>query len=274
MARTAAAKKVARAASTGAGGKGIKLNRSWTFPVAMAAVVLIGVLLVVFARGERSDILRAENPDWWLDYSFFHCDEFTDDWNVPPGQPLTDTGVRAHGDSLIQVRPASQSAQNAPFLWHFFAVNGGSIDDRSVSLPPIDEDAEEGSPEAERRSLSEFENMCPHPTDPEGSEGAELRVLRWNRHDAPAPVVFTEGLNDVRLAGNGQLVTVAFVHPDFDNDDIGAPDATELLAWLEAGDAPEQGPAPPTTAPPTTVTSTTAPPTTVTSTTAPPTTQG
>ncbi len=256
MARTAAAKKVARAASTGAGGKGIKLNRSWTFPIAMIAVVLVGVLLVVFARGERSDILRAENPDWWLDYSFYHCDSFTDAWDVPAGDPLTDIGVRAHGSSLIQVRPASQSAQNAPFLWHFFAVNGGAIDDRSVRLPPVDTeaeaDAEEGSPEAEPRSLSEFEDTCEHPTDPEGEAAAELRVLRWNRHDAPAPVVFTEGLNEVRLAGNGQLVTVAFVHPDLDNDDIGAPDATELLAWLEAGDEPEQGPAAPTTAPSTT----------------------
>ena len=56
MARSAAAKKVAKAASTGAGGKGAGSERKVLFPAAMMLVALLGIVLVVVARDQRSDL--------------------------------------------------------------------------------------------------------------------------------------------------------------------------------------------------------------------------
>ena len=108
MARSAAAKKVAKAASTGAGGKGAGSERNILFPAAMTLVALLGVVLVFVARDQRSDLAPAGDPGledhWHTAYNIFVCDEviptvFTNDSEDDR------TGIHTHGDGLIHIHP-------------------------------------------------------------------------------------------------------------------------------------------------------------------------
>ncbi len=224
MARSAAAKKVAKAASTGAGGKGAGSERKVLFPAAMMLVALLGIVLVVVARDQRSDLAPAGDPGledhWHSAYNIFVCDE------VDPTVFVNDseddrTGIHTHGDGLIHIHPfvSTVTGQYAT-LGAFFNENQTAFDDQTFELP-------NGS------VISEEEFLC-------GDEPAEIRVLKWNQLTAEKPVVFTEDLRDVRLNEDGQLVMFAVVPKDADNSQIPRPDDSYLRQYLNL--AEEQQP--------------------------------
>ncbi|MDG1489018.1 MAG: hypothetical protein P8R36_01905, partial [Actinomycetota bacterium] len=108
MARSAAAKKVAKAASTGAGGKGALSDRNFLFPGAMVLVALLGIILIFVARDQRYDLAPQGDPTtanhWHSAYSVYVCDE------ISPSVYVNDsdddrTGIHTHGDGLIHIHP-------------------------------------------------------------------------------------------------------------------------------------------------------------------------
>lgn len=219
MARSAAAKKVAKAASTGAGGKGAGRERNLLFPAAMAVVVVLGIVLIVMARGQRADNAPRGAPTlqdhWHAAYNIFVCDEISP--TVWPDDSVNDeTGIHTHGDGRIHIHPfvSTVSAQFAT-IGAFMDESELVFDDDSLQLP-------------NGVVLSEDEAPCG------GDEGsrAELRVLKWNTLDAETPIVYTEGLRDVRFNENGQLIVFAMVDPDLPDADIPRPDDTGLRALL------------------------------------------
>ena len=216
MARSAAAKKVAKAASTGAGGKGAGSERNILFPAAMTLVALLGVVLVFVARDQRSDLAPAGDPGledhWHTAYNIFVCDEviptvFTNDSEDDR------TGIHTHGDGLIHIHPfvSTVTGQYAT-LGAFFNENQTTFDDDTFELP-------------NGNIVSEEDFTC-------AGESAEIRVLKWNQLTAEKPVVFTEDLRDVRLNENGQLVMFAIVDKDTDNSEIPRPDDSYLREYL------------------------------------------
>lgn len=224
MARTAAAKKVAKAASTGAAGKGFKLNRNLLFPGAMLLVVVLGIVLVLMARGQRSDNVFAGNQDWYSTYDFYECDSYLG-VGYPATDPEADLPIEAQADRLIHVQPFHGNVTDATgTIGGFTAAVGVQFGDDAIELP-------------DGRVLTEAAAACASP-DGEGDPGAELRVLRWNSVDSPASVSFVEDLAQVRLNDNGQVVAFAMVHPDVDSTDIGLPDTGELRALLGLESAP------------------------------------
>lgn len=216
MARSAAAKKVAKAASTGAGGKGAGSERQILFPAAMILVALLGVVLVFVARDQRSDQAPAGDPGiedhWHTAYNVFVCDEI--DQSVFANDSEDDrTGIHTHGDGLIHIHPfvSTVTGQYAT-LGAFFNENQTAFDDDTFELP-------NGS------VISEDDFAC-------GGKSAEIRVLKWNQLAAEKPVVFTEDLRDVRLNEDGQLVMFAIVAKDKENSEIPRPDDTYLREYL------------------------------------------
>ena len=216
MARSAAAKKVAKAASTGAGGKGAGSERNILFPAAMTLVALLGVVLVFVARDQRSDLAPAGDPGledhWHTAYNIFVCDE------VIPTVFANDseddrTGIHTHGDGLIHIHPfvSTVTGQYAT-LGAFFNENQTTFDDDTFELP-------------NGNFVSEEDFTC-------AGESAEIRVLKWNQLTAEKPVVFTEDLRDVRLNEDGQLVMSAIVDKDTDNSEIPRPDDSYLREYL------------------------------------------
>ncbi len=216
MARSAAAKKVAKAASAGAGGKGAGAERKILFPAAMILVALLGVVLVLVARDQRADLAPAGDPSlddhWHTAYSVYVCDELSP-IAFPNDSDDDRTGIHTHGDGLIHIHPfvSTVTGQYAT-LGAFFNENQTVFDDDSFELPG-------GS------ILSESDFKC------EG-EGAEIRVLKWNTLAAEKPVVFTENLRDVRLNEDGQLVMFAVVAQDTDDSEIPRPDDSYLRQYL------------------------------------------
>jgi len=216
MARSAAAKKVAKAASTGAGGKGSGGDRNILFPAAMILVALLGVGLVFVARDQRSDLAPVGDPSlddhWHSAYGVYVCDElspiFFENDSVDDR-----TGIHTHGDGLIHIHPfVSTITGQYATLGAFFNENQTVLDDSTFELPS-------------KVVLSENDFEC-------NGESAEIRVLKWNTLAAEKPVVFTENLRDVRLNENGQLLMFAVVAEGMDDSEIPRPDDTYLRQYL------------------------------------------
>ncbi len=216
MARSAAAKKVAKAASTGAGGKGAGSERKILFPAAMILVALLGIVLVFVARDQRSDLAPAGRPGlsdhWHTAYSLYVCGE------VPPLVFPNDseddrTGIHTHGDGLIHIHPfvSTVTGQYAT-LGAFFKENETVFSDDEFELP-------------NGFVISEDDYDCL-------GEEVEFRVLKWNSLIAEKPVVYTENLRDVRLNQNGQLIVFAVVAVGSPSEDIPRPDDTYLREYL------------------------------------------
>ncbi len=108
MGKASSAKKVARAARAG-GGRRSRQRRDVTFPATVSAVVVLGILLVLFARGSGDDADAAPRIGEHIHvaYGIYVCDNF-----IPP---LTDQqgdrlGIHTHQDGVIHVHPTSSAA--------------------------------------------------------------------------------------------------------------------------------------------------------------------
>jgi hypothetical protein len=242
MAKSSSARKVARASRSGGGRRARQTgDRSPLFLGAMVAVVIIGVLLVIWARSERdrsddpvvdaADTLRAA-------YGVYVCDAFAA--NLPVDNDVdTSAGVLTFGDGLMYL-PPEQAGQAT--LGDFFEEAGVELSDDRLDMP--------GQP------LVEGETECS-----DGVTG-ELRVLSWPSLDATEPEVTTEDLSGVVLSGEGQLITVAFVPPETADADIPRPASEGALAAALGVDAPATTGATPSTTAASGATPTSAAPTT------------
>jgi hypothetical protein len=106
MGRASSNKKVARIASTG-GGRTARGRTPWLWYGGIAAVALLGVLLVASSRSKLNPTVG--HPDfkdhWHMAYGVFICDQF----KPPMPQPATLIGLHTHTDGLIHVEPSSIS---------------------------------------------------------------------------------------------------------------------------------------------------------------------
>ena len=192
----------------------------------MVLVVLLGVVLILVARGERADNAPAGPPrlgdHWHSLYAIYNCDDFVLD--VYPNDVEDLSGIHTHGDALIHIHPfhtgvTGQFATMGAFMREIEV----EFDDSKIELPDgsiLDESDGCASPD-------------PDSDDPEVAEpGAELRVLRWETLQAEKPVAFDEGLRDVRFLSDGQIFVFAYVHPSLDDADIPRPDDAFLRSYL------------------------------------------
>ncbi|MEE3256461.1 MAG: hypothetical protein VX222_04185 [Actinomycetota bacterium] len=216
MARSAAAKKVAKAASTGAGGKGAGGQRKVLFPAAMTLVALLGVVLIMVARNQRADLAPAGDPSvddhWHSAYAINICG-FEIPSTFPNDSNDDRTGIHTHGDGLIHIHPfvSTVTGQYAT-LGAFFDENQTIFEDDAFELP-------------NGEIVSEAIQTCE-------DEPAEIRVLKWNTLAAEKPAVFKENLSEVRLNENGQLFVFAIVAESMSDAEIGRPDDSYLRQYL------------------------------------------
>jgi hypothetical protein len=223
MARSAAAKKVAKAASTGAGGTKATAARSFLFPLAMAVVVVLGIGMIFVAPHRRSENAPAGSPSvgehWHSAYQIYVCD--ATQATVYPADNDDRTGVHSHGDGLFHIHPfATGFSGQFATIGLFFEEGGWELSDSKIELP-------------NGTVIDENDFQCV-----EGGENAEIRILQWNSLTAEDPIVFTENLGDINFGQNGQLYTLAVVDPETDNADIPRPDETFLRSYLGLEDQP------------------------------------
>jgi len=231
MGKASSNKKVARAAKAGGGRARAAGERNVVFPAALALVVVLGTLLVVYARDQRV-ATALERPligdHWHAAVGFYVCDSFG------PGlaEFSSPGGLHTHGtDSILHIEPGSSAGagENATLVntleYAVDALGGDVLDDDQLGIPGD-------------QTYTEGDDSCP-----EGDGEPIVQVAIWNdvaaaREGDPPDRVVTRDFERVRFRRDGQVFTIAF-----------APDGAELppppnLADLESTLGAPEEPAP------------------------------
>ena len=216
MAKGDSARKVARAARAGdAGGGSGGDRRRIGFPVAMAVVVILGVLLVGWARSNREATSAPRLGDHWHSvYDVYEC--------IGPGAGIwrqkivverDPDGIHTHGDGLIHIHPFNSNATGDDArLGKFFEAFGGYITDSAIKLD-TGEVIEEG-----------FD--C-------GGKPAVLKVARFDAQDRERdPQLHTQNLSAVQFRKNLEAFTIAILPAD----ETPPPPRSERFTFLETVD--------------------------------------
>ena len=206
MAQPSSSKKIQRAARAAAASRGARERRELGFPLALAAVVILGVAMVVFARSSRTpaESPRVGNDHWHSAYAIYDCDRF-----LPAFTSLADPdGIHSHQDGVVHIHPWNSSAAgDRADLDVFFEAMGARITDDEISGPGI--------------GVLEAGTDC-------NGESTVIRAVRFTRIDpedalgADEPVTglsdvyevaqeYTDDFGDVRLLGDLEAFTFARV---------------------------------------------------------------
>ena len=215
MVRGDSARKVARAARAGdAGGSGGDRRRIG-FPVAMAVVVILGVLLVGWARSNREATSAPRLGDHWHSvYDVYVClQSNAGTWRSKIIVERDPDGIHTHGDGLIHIHPFNSNATGDDArLGKFFEAFGGYITDSAIKLD-TGEVTKEG-----------FD--C-------GGKPAVLKVARFDAQDRERdPQLHTQNLSAVRFRKNLEAFTIAFLPAD----ETPPPPRPERFTFLETVD--------------------------------------
>ena len=160
--------------------------------MAVALVVVLGSLLVLWARTDREATSAPRVGDHWHSvYDIYVCDSFR-------SKVVLETdpnGIHTHGDGLLHIHPFNKLASGRDaVLGEFFSAFGGRIDDASVVLD-TGEVLVEGAD-------------C-------GGQPTVLKVARFDADDLERdPEVVIEDLAGVRFLKNREAFTVAMVPAD------------------------------------------------------------
>ena len=176
----------------------------------MALVVVLGVFLVIFARGSRDPLTSPTTEDHWHSaYTIYDCGE-----QVPRFRNEVDPdGIHSHGDSLIHIHPYNSSATGDDArLGVFLDAMDASIDvdgifaDNGEFAPILAEDGCDGEP-------------------------GVIKVARWNIGAAGGPEIIEvheDDFDDIRLLGDGEGFSFALVAVGDDPP----PPASDVVASL------------------------------------------
>jgi hypothetical protein len=204
MGKASSAKKVARAAR--AGGSSNSNQRKLMFPLAVAGIVLVGVLLIVVARS-GFDAVSAESPTteehWHQAYGFYVCDAF-----LPNLVDTTQdrTGIHTHGDGIIHTHPFSNAyAGSNATLGVWGETVGVDFGDTSFEV---------------QGTTYENGHDC-------NGQPATVSIYRWPADSPDAqPEVITSGFSDVKLDEDRAVFTFAVVP---EGTEVPRPDSVATL---------------------------------------------
>jgi hypothetical protein len=188
MGKASSSKKVARAAKA-AGRPGAKKNYAW--PMAIGAVVVLGVILVVASFGGTSDAVAPRVGDHWhAAYGVYKCDAFLPPF---PQEPQDRYGIHTHGEGLMHIHPfTSRVTGTRANLDAFFKDVGADVSDTSIKSESIGIDVKNGA-------------KC-------GSKPGHVELWKWTNPGDTSPTVQTKDIEKFHPQNNAVWV-LAFV-PD------------------------------------------------------------
>jgi len=206
MGKASSAKKVARVAR--ASGGPAREQRKLGFPLAIFAIVVLGVLLVTWGRADRNSAV-AQSPTltdhWHQAYGIQVCDDF-----LPPlsDQGPDTTGIHTHSEdgAIIHVHPFSQQATGANATWGTFAeMVGLTFEGSSFTVNGVTYDDS---------------YKC-------GDQPASVVLYQWPADSPDAePTIFTDNFADVRFTEDRGVFTLAVVP---EGTEVRQPDSVPLL---------------------------------------------
>lgn len=225
MGKASSSKKIKRVQQAGVS-RAAGQRRNMGFPALIAAILVVGSVLVFFARDERAATAGeapAVNRDrWHAAYGVDICGEFLD--------PLTDQGVdangiRTRGDGLIYIYPFVDDAAGPNAVFGLFAEQVGlEITDESLTLP----------------DGRVFTNGDECETD-DGPEPGRVALYVWPpaATEVTEPTILTEGIVEHRFRADREAYVLAFVPEDAEV--ILPPTLPNLANPVSSDVIPEQG---------------------------------
>ena len=227
MGKASSAKRVAKVAQSSSRTK-VRGQQGTTFYIVVAAVVILGGLLITYARqGGRADAATkpvAFKDHWHVAYGVYACDKwlapFTNQNETVDGQQL---GVHTHGDGVIHVHPfaSNASGRNAK-LKIFFKALGVKSSNTKFELP---------------EGLGTFKNG----DDCAGKSGT-WKLAVWDTADSTAaPKVFITDFANVRFTNDRMAMTLAFVNSDTDLSTLKPQSIPQLDKLGDLSSAPKPG---------------------------------
>lgn len=204
MGKASSSKKVARAARSGTGPRvSGGQPRSFLFPGVLTLVVVLGMLLVVFARADRQSQDMGGTPQFGdhihLALGIQACGEWLPD--LPSFESRT--GIHTHGDGLIHVHPFSG-----------LGVGANSTLDRYMRDVRTD-----GGLDFEvtndRLSYQNREFQEGDAAQCDGIDDPQLRLAYWDNVTDPdaAPRIISGDFGSLRLDTDGAGITVFYGDP-------------------------------------------------------------
>ena len=135
MADQNSSKKIQRAARAAAATRSARERRRLGFPAVVAAVMILGVGMVVMSRNSRPAAEPPRRTDHWHSaYGVYDCDRFLDHFT----SSADPDGIHSHQDGVIHIHPWNSSAtgQDAR-LQVFFESMGVKVTEEEISGPGI-----------------------------------------------------------------------------------------------------------------------------------------
>jgi hypothetical protein len=219
MAKGPSSKKVARAARAGGGRVRGAGQRSFLFPSVIGVIIVLGVLLIAFARADRREATAVPpqiGDHWHAAFGITLCGEVS-----PPILEFENReGVHTHGDGVIHIHPFSSNGAGRNATLGLF-LKGGNIELSDTAISVGDKRFENG-------------DKC-------GDKEGRVVVAKWDRaqDDTEEPELFTEDLTDIRFLKDGEAYTIAFAP---EGEEIAKPESAANLDELGAIDSGQSSP--------------------------------
>lgn len=210
------AKRVAKVAKQSSKAK-VRAQRGLLFPVTLAATILLGTFLIVYARQGGDRGASASEPPtlddhWHVAYGTYVCSEWkpalTNQNELVDGVSL---GIHTHGDGVIHIHPFASSAagKNAKLgVWMKAAEIKSS-----------------GSKIEWPEGIGTFENG----KDECNGKAANWKVAYWaDAAQSSPPTIFVTDFANIRFAQDRGAITLAFVPDDVDMSTLKPPSIPQL----------------------------------------------
>ncbi len=239
MPSSSSAKKVARVAARSApttgGSSGPVKQRNWLFPLAIVAIIAIGIGAVVLARGANKDatsnsikpraqVEQGKPFDHW--HAAFAINVCGTELPATPEPPTDTLGIHTHGDGLIHIHPFTVNAGGKQAkMGKFWDLIGLKVTDNGFQLPPTAKPIDGG------RTVQEGKTTC------DGKPG-ELVMAYWKdgttATSSKPDKIYTSNFPSVRFTKDLSAYTLAYVAKGDRN--IPAPSSAAEIKTLGACD--------------------------------------
>jgi hypothetical protein len=238
--KASSAKKIASTAEKGRNQR-VRASRGRVFPLALGAALVLGLLLVGWARTSARAVANVRpkasagttlGDHWHAAFGVYNCDKWVANIakvNEPKDaagntdQDYAITGIHSHGDGVVHIHPfGSQGAGKNAKLGTYFRMVGVKLTDSKLELP---------------EGLGSVKNG----DDCKGKPG-KLKVLVWDKADDTGdPRKNVTDFNNTRFSKDGMAIALVFVNEDEDVKALKPPTATNL-AQLGAADGGSPAP--------------------------------
>jgi hypothetical protein len=241
VAPSSSADKVAKLASKGKGKK-VRFQGGTVFPVAVVAVLVLGLALIAYSRGSRPSA-GAGSPrsgeHWHAVLGIYACDdnglvflpkitgnlEEQDSAGVLTNEKFKATGIHTHDDGVMHWHPNStRSSGNNAKLKVFLSNYDIKLSDTKLELPT----AQGGQIFEEKKTVCKIDGVV---------KDAQLKLWVWPSFSdvgKSAAQVYTAAMPETRLVNDGMVFVIAYVPKDVDPV---APEWAAQLPTLGAADS-------------------------------------